>query len=80
MIIKIINDLFLNAILHLNLWEIFWEDDVGTFIANLSVTFKRLTKYKHKEVLAAIFEGKSMPSNMAAGMESIPLYWKIKVP
>ena len=35
-------------------------------IPYLSVTIKRLTRYKHKEVLAAMLEGKSMPSNMAA--------------
>ena len=36
------------------------------FTANLSVTIKRLTIYKHKLVLAVILEGSSMPSNMAA--------------
>ena len=39
---------------------------MGTFTAHLSVTIKRLTKSKQKEVLAAMLEGKSMPSNMAA--------------
>ena len=42
-----------------------WKDDVVTFTANLSVTIKRLTRYKQKLVLAVILEGKSMPSNMA---------------
>ena len=37
-----------------------------TFIAHLSVTIKRLTRYKQKVVLATMLEGKSMPSNMAA--------------
>ena len=37
-----------------------------TFTAHLSVTIKRLTRYKQKVVLAAMLEGKSMPSNMAA--------------
>ena len=37
-----------------------------TFTAHLSVTIKRLTTYKQKVVLAAMLEGKSMPSNMAA--------------
>ena len=37
-----------------------------TFIAHLNVTIKRLTRYKQKVVLAAMLEGKSMPSNMAA--------------
>ena len=36
------------------------------FTAHLSVTIKPLTRYKQKVVLAAILEGKSMPSNMAA--------------
>ena len=44
----------------------FWKDDVVTFTAHLSVTIKRLTRYKQKVVLAAMLEGKSMPSNMAA--------------
>ena len=34
-----------------------------TFTAHLSVTIQRLTKYKF---LAAMLEGKSMPSNLAA--------------
>ena len=37
-----------------------------TFTAHLSVTIKPLTRYKQKVVLAAMLEGKSMPSNMAA--------------
>ena len=37
-----------------------------TFTAHLSVTIKRLTRYKQEVVLAAMLEGKSMPSNMAA--------------
>ena len=43
-----------------------WKDDVVTFTAHLSVTIKRLTRYKQKVVLAAMLEGKSMLSNMAA--------------
>ena len=42
-----------------------WKDDVVTFTAHLSVTIKRLTRYKQQVVLAAMLEGKSMPSNMA---------------
>ena len=42
------------------------KDDLVTFLAHLSVTIKRLTKYKQKVVSAAILESKSMPSNMAA--------------
>ena len=37
-----------------------------TFTAHMSVTIERFTRYKQKVVLAAILEGKSMPSNMAA--------------
>ena len=40
--------------------------DVVTFTAHLRVTIKRLTRYKQKVVLAAMLEGKSMPSNIAA--------------
>ena len=42
------------------------KDGVVTFTANLSVTIKRWTRYKQNVVLAAILEGNSMPSNMAA--------------
>ena len=42
------------------------KDDVVTFTVHLSETIKRLTRYKQKVVLAAMLEGKSMPSNMAA--------------
>ena len=38
-----------------------------TFNAHLSVTIKRLPRYNQKVALAAaMLEGKSMPSNMAA--------------
>ena len=40
------------------------KDDVVTFTTHLSI--KSLTRYKQKVVLAAILEGKSTPSNMAA--------------
>ena len=53
-IFKIMSYLFLNT------------DFVLKHIHILSVTFKRLTRYKQKVVLAAMLEGKSMPSNMAA--------------
>ena len=52
---------FWTQILHLNLKE----DDVITFTAHLSVTIKRLTRYKQKVVLAAILQSKSTPSTMA---------------
>ena len=37
-----------------------------TFKIHLSITIKRLTTNKQKVVLAAMLEGKSMPSNMVA--------------
>ena len=43
-----------------------WKEDVVTFTAHLSVTIKRLPRYKQAVVLAAMLEGKSLPSNMAA--------------
>ena len=42
------------------------KDDVVMFTAHLSITIKRLTRYQQKVVLAAMLEGKSMPSNIAA--------------
>ena len=59
------NYLFLNTNFALKLQGKCWKDDVVTFTAHLSVTIKRLTRYKQKVVLAAMLEGKSMPSNMA---------------
>ena len=44
-----------------------------TFTAHLSVTIKRLTRYEQKVVLAAMLEGKSMPSNMAVNEDHITL-------
>ena len=44
-----------------------------TFTAHLSVTIKRLTRYEQKVVLAAMLEGKSMPSNMAVNKDHITL-------
>ena len=52
---------FWTEALHLN-----FKEDVVTFTAHVSITIKRLTRYKQKVVLAAILEGKTMPSNMAA--------------
>ena len=60
------NNLFLNTNLALKVQGKCWKYDVVTFIAHLSVTIKLLTRYKQKVVLAAMLEGKSMPSNMAA--------------
>ena len=42
------------------------KNDVVTFVAHLNITIKSLTRCKQKVVLAAMLEGKSMPSNMAA--------------
>ena len=44
-----------------------------TFKANLSVIIKVLRSYKQKIVLAALLEGKSMHSNMAANTNCAPL-------
>ena len=60
------NHVFLNTNFALKLQGKCWKDDVVTFTVHLSVTIKRLTRYKQKVVLAATLEGKSMPSNMAA--------------
>ena len=60
------NYLFLNKNFSLKLQEKCWKDDVVTFTAYLRVTIKCLTRYKQKLGLAAMLEGKSMPSNMAA--------------
>ena len=60
------NYLFLNTNFALKLHGKCRKDDVAAFTAHLSVTIKRLTRYKQKVVSAAMLEGKSMPSNMAA--------------
>ena len=60
------NYLFLNTTFALKLQGKWSKDDVVTFTAHLSVTIKCLTRYKQKVVLAAMLEGKGMPSNMAA--------------
>ena len=73
LIFKIMNYLSLNTNFALKLQGKCWKDDVITFIAHLSVTIKRLTRYKQKVVLAAMLEGKSMPSNMAANTNDITL-------
>ena len=60
------NYLLLNRNFAPKLQENCWKDDVVTLTANLSVTTKPSTRYKQKVVLAAILEGKNMPSNIAA--------------
>ena len=61
---------FWTQILRLNFKENF---ETMMFTAHLSVTIKHLTRYKHKVVLAAMLEGKSMPSNTAANTNHITL-------
>ena len=65
--------LFLNTNFALKRQGKRWKVDVVTFTAHLSVTFKRLARCKQKVVLAAMLEGKSMPSNMAANTNDITL-------
>ena len=60
------NYLFLNTNFSIKLQEKCWNYDLVTFTTQLSVTIKRLTRYKQKVVLAVMSEGNSMPSNMAA--------------
>jgi len=60
------NYLSLNTNFALKLQGKCWKDDVITFTAHLSVTMKRWTRYKQEVVLAAMLDGKSIPSNMAA--------------
>ena len=60
------NYLLLNTNFALKLQEKCWKDDVVTFTGHLNVTIKRLTIYTQKVVLAAMLEGKTMPSNIAA--------------
>ena len=60
------NYVLLNTNFALKLQEKCWKDDVVAFTSHLNVTYKRLTRYEQKVVLAAMLEGKSMPSNMAA--------------
>ena len=67
------NYLFLNTNFALKLQGKCWKVDVGMFTAHLSVTIKRLTRSKQKVVLAAMLEGKSMPSNMAANKNDTTL-------
>ena len=43
------------------------------FTAHLNVTIKSLTRFKPEVVLAAMLEGKSMSSNMAANTNHITL-------
>ena len=65
-ILKITNYLFQNTNFALKLQGKCRKNDVVTFTAHLNVTINSLTRCKQKAVLAAMLEGKSMPSNMAA--------------
>ena len=65
-ILKITNYLFLNTNFALKLQGKCRKNDVVTFTAQLNVTINSSTRCKQKVVLAAMLEGKSMPSNMAA--------------
>ena len=60
------NYLPLNTNFALKLQGKCWKDDMVTFKTHLSITIERLTRNKQKVVLAAMLEGKSMPSNMVA--------------
>ena len=60
------NYLFLNTNFALKLQGKSWKNDVVMFTAHLNVTIKSLTRFKQEVVLAAMLEGKSMSSNMAA--------------
>ena len=67
------NYLSLNTKFALKLQGKCWKDNVITFTAHLSVTMKRWTRYKQEVVLAAMLEGKSMPSNRAANINHTTL-------
>ena len=60
------NYLFLNRNFALKLQGNCCKDDLVTFSAHLSITIKRLTRQKRNVALAAMLEGRSMLSNMAA--------------
>ena len=60
------NYLFLNTNFAFKLHLKCRKDDVAAFTAHMSVTIKRLTRYKQKVVSAAILEGKGIPSKMVA--------------
>ena len=73
------NDLFLNTTsFALKRQGKCCKDDVVTFTAHVSVTIKRLTRYKQDVVLAAMLDGKLVPSNMAANTNHTTLLKKSK--
>ena len=67
------NYFFLNRNFAFKLQESCYNDDLVTFSAHLSVTIKRLTRYKQKEVLATMLEGQEYSFNMAANTSHITL-------
>ena len=69
------NYCFLNRNFALRLQGKCYKDDVVKFIAHLNVTIKRLIRYMYKQkvVLAAMLEGKRMPSNMVANTNDATL-------
>ena len=69
-IFKIMNYFFLNTDFALKLQGKCLKDNVVALTAHLSVTIKRLTRYKHKAVLAAMLEGHVL---QRASLRSCPL-------
>ena len=63
---EIMNYFFRNTKSALKLQGKCWKDDVLTFTAHLSITIKRLTRYKQKVIFDAMLEGILLPSNMVA--------------
>ena len=61
----------------LKLWiTSFWTQALHLNFKEDVVTIKRLTRYKQEVVLAAMLEGNSMPSNMAANTNHTALLKK----
>ena len=50
-----------------------WCGNVNSTSERNYQTFNKITRYKQKVVLAAMFEGKSMPSNMTANTNDTTL-------
>ena len=56
----------------------FLSSDVVTFSAHLSVTIKRLTRYKQKVVLAAMMEGMAANTNHTTLLSAIKYAFSLK--
>ena len=56
------NFFFVNINFALKLQGKCWKDDMVTFKANLSITIKRLTRYKQKVDLAAMLANTNHPT------------------